>query len=357
MHESRVPTYRPRKLTIAAMFNRISKKYLILLLPLVIIFALVCYSCDDLSIPGASTFNVSDRVYTGRWRNTRTLKRDVSVRISKKDELHHLIIYAGKSIDAIHEIDPVLSAFHGLSYNIITTASPLNEADYSKEEKDDIISMLIEEGFSIPGFRKRTIIVHGRMFEKVMKGVLTHSSHPAGIILINPENVIWTPRLEELIKNIKKSTPFMLIHDNSTRNYGKIPAQLHQNIVINVRYPLNLKNPQWTFPAELIQNDNFNNYLLIQRHELKWVSAIIGFPKGCFNNADMTRPVSLAGLMLSGMPENDLCPLFSVTARGQFYRAERIDNLSCVYRLSGSNDKFLYCKNDPIHPQLTDNRD
>ncbi len=310
----------------------------ILLLTIVILIS----GCD---MPGLMNRISNNGPYSPDWKNLRIMPHGTTVQLSRKAGIHHLIVYTGKTSDAHKEIQGVSGELQKIGYNLMTIH---DTGDLKPQTANNIIS-LMDEAEQRPGIRKRLIILYGDQLATILEETSNWAVPPIGFIILDAHKIRESSEINRRISSLPASIPILLVAPGpiELKRVTKYFRSYHsKNLIISIAFidhplPINNEDPYF-FPAELLTNDQFLDYLLIQKHYLKWISAARSFRGGCSFTRDGTNQVKLHELMSSGEPENELCPLYLVTNSGNLYRAQDVETNICTYRLSETKT-FLYC--------------
>lgn len=338
---------------------------------LLVIAFLFFTHCNEENFPGL--LQSSDTI---PWKNVLKSGSGEKVYLLRKEGVNSIIAYLPDGSDGTSELHPTIKPLTEMGFGLLTIQTrdpmksiPSSEAKIRSSQPEDAFLLrttsseryqlyrkqndllqLIQKGISNnPGLKNTVLIIPGRATLPTLIRVTRGELDISGLVVLQPD----LKKEKDLIRSIATrgnlDIPVLWINSSESR----LPAMGHGatgGVSDHISIHLLLEKENISI-SDVIQNDIFTNFILIQKHNFRWKEVKEAFPQGCSYRKDGGGKINTSDLMVSGLPENHFCPLFLLSLSGKIYRATGAEKHSCKYRLSLSED-HIYCHFPP--DQLTE---
>ena len=312
--------------------------------------------------PGSSGNPESNpEIHEWKWTGLYSTRSGLRSVLLKKEGSYNLILYSGYSRNGADEIAPIAGKLQALGFNVITTEYRKKDPESREKDYQELLTYNLER----PGYRNLILITPARALPDILSSREADPSRITGWIIFKPLDLdpekINRPEHRSFLSRLRNNIPVLWVEsrlpdrDNRrSRLRNMFPGEIQLRTTdpeLNRDFQEREDRTGSSFSLANLLKDSFINFLLLQKYRIEWVDAIDAFPAGCYSSDRiemLTDPKSI--FRSSGFAEPDFCPLFLISVHpGELYRAEGLENDSCIYRLSNSRER-IHCHRSPPDP-------
>jgi len=271
------------------------------------------------------------------WKKISSQDDGFSISLFRKKGLKALLIYAGNTPDSRTEIEPITGQILAAGYNLMVSSQPPDMDQVASEKRQDEFFQL---ALDRPGFTNRIFLIHGKRLPSALR-FLREKEYQAIIVYhpgeAPPDNGELVHALASLQKNSILWIGSGIQPEQSRSDYlaAQIRAPVHRIRIAD------LFAPQTELSHE--SNENFFNFLMLNRMELQWEGARNVFTAGCSIYPDGSGKIGLTRYQVSARRDVAFCPLFLRSPGGNLHRVRQVTENGCEYA-GGQLFWKLFCR-------------